>query len=73
MRICKTIILTFVICAIWSLLEYVIYGKTEDRIVDNIMMVLLIPVIYRAVGTEIHMENVRDKDSEDKMEKTDLC
>ena len=73
MKICKTIILTFVICTIWLLLEYVIYGEIEDRIVDNIMMVLFIPVIYRAVGTEIHMKNVRDKDSEDKMEKPDLC
>ena len=72
MKICKTIILTFVICAIWSLLEYVIYGEIEDCIVDNIMMILFIPVIYRAVVTEIHMKTVRDKDSEE-MEKTDLC
>lgn len=73
MKICKTIILTFVICTIWSLLEYVIYGEIEDRIVDNIMMVLFIPVIYRASGAEIYMENARSKDSEDKMEKSDLC
>lgn len=73
MKICKTIILTFVICTIWSLLEYVIYGEIEDRIVDNIMMVLFIPVIYRAVGAEIYTENARSKDSEDKMKKSDLC
>jgi hypothetical protein len=73
MKICKTIILTFVICAIWSLLEYVIYGEIEDRIVDNIMMVLFIPVIYRAAGAEIYTENARSKDSEDKMKKSDLC
>ena len=73
MKICKTIILTFVICAIWSLLEYVIYGEIEDRIVDNIMMVLFIPVIYRAAGAEIYTENARSKDSEDKMKKSDSC
>lgn len=72
MRICKTITLTFVISVIWSLLEYVIYGKVEDRIVDNIMMLLFIPVIYRAAGAENHAKNTGSKDSEDKMEKSDL-
>ena len=49
-RIAKTIFVVFVYGIIWSLLEVILYGQAENRDVDNIMMVLFIPMIYKAVG-----------------------
>lgn len=37
------------ICLIWQGLELLIYGEIQDRVVDNIIMFLLIPIIYRAM------------------------
>lgn len=41
--------LTLLWCMIWILLEWIIYGKIEDRIVDNIMTILVVPIIYKAI------------------------
>lgn len=38
-----------VYCLIWFGLEKIIYGQIEPRIVDDIMMLLFIPVIWKAV------------------------
>lgn len=47
-RILLTIIGIWTWSIIWIVLEYVIYGYPENRLVDNIMTLLLIPLIYRS-------------------------
>lgn len=53
MHTIRNIIITFALlylwCLIWSGLEILIYGYTENRAVDNIMTALLIPILYTAV------------------------
>lgn len=53
MHTIRNIIITFALlylwCLIWIGLEILIYGYTENRAVDNIMTVLLIPILYTAV------------------------
>lgn len=53
MHTIRNIIITFALlylwCLIWSGLEILICGYTENRAVDNIMTVLLIPILYTAV------------------------
>ena len=53
MHTIRNIIITFALLnlwgQIWSGLEILIYGYTENRAVDNIMTVLLIPILYTAV------------------------
>lgn len=49
-RTIKTLFVASIYCIVWCLLELVLYGQAENRDVDNIMMVLFMPMIYRAVG-----------------------
>ena len=44
--IIQTAIVTVMLCGIWQMLEYLIYGEIQPRIVDDIMMLLFIPFIY---------------------------
>ena len=44
--IVRTLTATIILCGIWQILEYLIYGETQPRIVDDIMMLLFIPFIY---------------------------
>lgn len=48
-RILKTCAITLVYCLIWFGLELALYGKIQGRTVDDIMMLLFIPVIWKAV------------------------
>lgn len=34
---------------VWMLLERIIYGKIEPRLVDDIMTLILIPIMYKAI------------------------
>ena len=36
-------------CFVWMLLEHIIYGKIEPRLVDDIMTLILIPIMYKAI------------------------
>ena len=49
-QIIKTLFVVLLYCIVWSLLEVILYGQAENRDVDSIMMVLFIPMIYKAVG-----------------------
>lgn len=44
--IIQTAIATVILCGIWQMLEYFIYGEVQPRIVDDIMMLFFIPFIY---------------------------
>lgn len=52
MHTIRNIIITFALlylwCLIWGGLEFLLYGYTENRTVDNIMTIL-IPILYTAV------------------------
>lgn len=45
-----TAIFLYAWCLIWEGLEILIYGHTENRIVDTIMTLILIPILYMAVS-----------------------
>lgn len=44
--IIRTAIVTIMLCGIWQMLEFLIYGEIQPRIVDDIMMLFFIPFIY---------------------------
>ena len=44
--IIQTAMATVILCVIWQMLEYLIYGEVQPRIVDDIMMLFFIPFIY---------------------------
>ncbi len=44
-KILLTCIITFIYCMIWSWLEQTLYGEVQGRVVDDIMMLLFIPII----------------------------
>lgn len=44
-----TTIVILLWCFVWMLLERIIYGKIEHRMVDDIMTLILIPIMYKAV------------------------
>lgn len=48
-KILLTCVITLVYCFIWMGLEKALYGEVQGRIVDDIMMLLFIPVIWKAV------------------------
>ena len=60
----KQIIMTglwaFVYCFIWIILEAIIYGYITSRMIDNIMMLLFIPMIYKAMGSTGRNKDERD-------------
>lgn len=45
-EIIQTAMVTVILCGIWQMLEYLIYGEVQPRIVDNIMLLFFIPFIY---------------------------
>ena len=49
-KIFKTMLFTLLWCLVWIILEYLIYGHAESRIVDDIMTLIVIPIIYKALG-----------------------
>lgn len=47
-RIFITCALTFFCCVIWMLLELIIDGQIVNKIIDNIIMLLFVPIIFIA-------------------------
>lgn len=47
-------ILVYVWCILWTGLEYLIEGQITNRTVDNIMTIIVIPIIYFAVSNFIN-------------------
>lgn len=45
----ETVLGVMIWCAIWIELEILIYGASEDRLVDNIMTIIVMPIIYFAI------------------------
>ena len=53
-KILLTCVITLAYCIIWEMLEKAIYGQIQGRIVDDIIMLLFIPVIWKAVENIIN-------------------
>lgn len=49
-KIFKTTIYALIWCFIWIVLEIILYGHIENRAVDNIMTLIVIPIIYKAIN-----------------------
>ena len=49
-RILKTLFIAICFCLAWELLEKILYGEIQPRIVDDIVMVAVIPFIYKSVN-----------------------
>ena len=49
-KLFKTTIYALIWCFIWSVLEIILYGHIENRAVNNIMTLIVIPIIYKAVN-----------------------
>lgn len=47
-----TMFLTLFLCIFWVILELLFYSKIESRIVDNIIVLIVIPFIYFSVKNE---------------------
>ena len=48
LRLILTVVLTWLYCMVWIWLEKTIEGQVTNSTVDNIVMVLFIPIIYMA-------------------------
>ena len=49
-RVFKTIWYIWMLCVIWMLLELIIYHEIQSRVVDDIMLGLMVPFIWKSVG-----------------------
>lgn len=49
-RVFFTLSISLLYCVIWEILEKIFYGEIQHRVVDDVIMLLFIPVIY--VATE---------------------
>ena len=49
-KLFKTMIYTLIWCYIWIALEIILYGYAENREVDNIMTLIVMPIIYKAIN-----------------------
>lgn len=45
-----TILLMMTYCWIWKVVEYILNGRIVDKVEDNIMICLLLPVFYITAG-----------------------
>lgn len=47
-RIFTTCIFIFFYCVVWMLLELIIDGQIVNKIIDNIIILLFVPIIFMA-------------------------
>ena len=48
-RMGKTLMIVYAICVFWQVIEIVYYGEIQNKEVDNMIAVMLIPFIYRSI------------------------
>ena len=49
LRLLKTCVSTLLYACVWMILEKLIYGTVMNRLVDNIMLLLFVPMIYKSM------------------------
>lgn len=42
----QTGVTVIILCGLWQMLEYIIYGEVQPRVVDDIMILFFTPFIY---------------------------
>ena len=65
-KILITCAITLVYCLTWMGLELALYGEVQGRIIDDIMMILFIPLIWKVVS-------INDDCGRDYVERTGKC
>ena len=55
-KIMWTILTLWIYGVIWIGLEFIIYGEITNRLVDNIMLVLMIPIIWKSIKIDENKE-----------------
>ncbi len=53
-RLFLTLIITLLYSTMWEMLEKMLYGQAQHRTVDDIVMLLFIPIIWIATGEILH-------------------
>lgn len=48
-RMAKTMLIVYAICVFWQLIEIAYYGEVQNRAVDSIIALIMIPFIYRSI------------------------
>ena len=48
-RIIKTLFVVWIYGIVWIILEIILYGYPDSRIIDEIMLMLFTPIIYKAM------------------------
>lgn len=51
-----TILILWIYGVIWIGLEFIIYGEITNRLVDNIMLVLMTPIIWKSIKIDENKE-----------------
>lgn len=51
-RLFLTFLITLLYCTVWEMLEKMLYGQVQHRTVDDIVMLLFIPIIWADKFTE---------------------
>lgn len=59
----KTVLLYFMFCVIWWSLELIFYQEIQPRIVDDIMSIILVPIIWKAVEEKESVEIDENKEN----------
>ena len=49
-RIIKTLFVVWIYGIVWIILEIILYGYPDSRIIDEIMLMLFTPIIYKAMN-----------------------
>lgn len=60
-RFCLTSSITLVYCWIWQILELIIDGQIINRKVDNVIILLFIPIIWIATDKLVEKETKNKK------------
>ena len=64
-NIILTCLVTLIYCAIWMILEFIIYKTIQNRLIDNIMIITFVPMIYIAISrTKTIQNNEKVQDNE---------
>lgn len=48
-KIIKTCVILLIISLIWFVLEMIFYGEYQPRIVDDVIMLIFIPFIWKSI------------------------
>lgn len=68
LRLLITLCITLIYCLLWMGIEYLTTGEVQDNVVDNIMMILLIPAFWLASNPICH--NIKNNSTKKRKDPT---